>query len=114
MTSYPALTTSKSGSVQSKNYDLCRTTNASFQHILSGCKAAQTQDQFRWRHEQVLRKLAEVAEKRKLEANKESPAGSRKKIIFLKQGEPPAVTRKTTVPKLLTGLDWKMEGGLGR
>lgn len=45
--------------------DLCGTTNATLQHVLSGCKTALTQGRYRWRHDQVLRKLAEVVEERR-------------------------------------------------
>ncbi|KAJ8416953.1 hypothetical protein AAFF_G00328310 [Aldrovandia affinis] len=44
--------------------DLKWTINASLQHVvLSGCKTALTQGRLTWRHDQVLRKLAEVLEK---------------------------------------------------
>lgn len=42
--------------------------NASLQHVLSGCKTALTQGQFKWRHDQVLKKLAEVLERNRQEA----------------------------------------------
>ncbi|KAJ8367759.1 hypothetical protein SKAU_G00077870 [Synaphobranchus kaupii] len=38
---------------------LCNAPNASLQHLLSGCKTALSQGCYRWRHDQVLRKLAE-------------------------------------------------------
>lgn len=41
---------------------LCNAPNASLQHILSGCKIALFQERYRWRHDQVLGKLAEVLE----------------------------------------------------
>ncbi|KAL0973496.1 hypothetical protein UPYG_G00204760 [Umbra pygmaea] len=41
---------------------LCNAPNASLQHILAGCKVALSQGRYRWRHDQVLRKLAEVLE----------------------------------------------------
>ncbi|KAG2458011.1 GGH hydrolase, partial [Polypterus senegalus] len=44
---------------------LCNAPNASLQHILSGCKIALYQGRYRWRHDQVLRKLAEVLEGRR-------------------------------------------------
>ncbi|KAL6468407.1 hypothetical protein MHYP_G00240840 [Metynnis hypsauchen] len=43
---------------------LCNTPNPSLQHILSSCKTALAQGRYRWRHDQVLRKLAEVLEMR--------------------------------------------------
>ncbi len=41
---------------------LCTTPNASLQHILSGCKITLSQGCYRWRHDQFLRKLAELLE----------------------------------------------------
>nr|XP_055073968.1 uncharacterized protein LOC129453655 [Misgurnus anguillicaudatus] len=67
--------------------DLCGTINASLQHVLSGCKTALIQGRLRWRHNQVLRKLAEVLEKCWQEANQQSPTQSRSRIHFLRQGE---------------------------
>ena len=39
---------------------LCNAHNASLLHILSGCKIALSQGRYRWHHDQVLRKLAEM------------------------------------------------------
>ena len=98
-----------------QNCDLCGTNNASLQHILSGCNTALTQGRLRWRHDQVLRKLAEVVEKRRQEANNESPRGSQQRIHFLRQGDPALHTNKRPAPKSLTpGVEWKMEVDLGR
>ncbi len=95
--------------------DLCRTINASLQHVLSGCKTALTQGRLRWRHDQVLRKLAEVLEKSRQEANNQSPIESRCRIHFLRQGEPTTHISKRPLAKLLTsGVVWKMEVDLGR
>ncbi len=49
----------------------------------------------------MLRKLAEVVEGRRLEANRESPARCQQRIRFLRQGEPAATTNRTPAPKLL-------------
>ncbi len=95
--------------------DLCGTINASLQHVLSGCKTALTQGRLRWRHDQVLRKLAEVLEKSRQEANNQSLLESRCRIHFLRQGEPAMHTSKRPPAKLLTpGAAWKMEVDLGR
>src|SRR4029434_8669667 len=45
--------------------DLCGTINASLQHTLSGCKTALSQGRYGWGHDQVLRKLAEVVERKR-------------------------------------------------
>ncbi|KAJ8375800.1 hypothetical protein SKAU_G00063800 [Synaphobranchus kaupii] len=55
--------------------DLCGSTNASLQHTLAGCWIALTWGRFRWRHDQVLRKLAE---RRRQEASHKSPRGASK------------------------------------
>ncbi len=95
--------------------DLCGTINASLHHVLSGCKTALTQGRLRWRHDQVLRKLAEVLEKSRQEANNQSPLESRCRIHFLRQGEPMTHISKRPPAKLLTtGVVWKMEVDLGR
>ena len=63
----------------------------------------------------MLKKLAEVVEKSRQEANSQSPAESRCGIHFLRQGEPTVRTSKRPPAKLLTpGAAWKMEVDLGR
>ncbi|KAJ8352978.1 hypothetical protein AAFF_G00124830, partial [Aldrovandia affinis] len=95
--------------------DLCGTINASLQHILSGCKTALTQGRLTWRHDQVLRKLAEVLEKCRQEANSQRPSGSQQRIHFLRQGEPAQHSSKRPPSNLLTsGAEWKMKVDLGR
>ncbi|XP_061899444.1 uncharacterized protein LOC133647767 [Entelurus aequoreus] len=76
--------------------DLCGTINASLQHVLSGCKMALTQGRLRWRHDQVLSKLAEVLEKSWQEANNQSPAESQFRIHFLRQGTCDTFQQETT------------------
>ncbi|KAJ8356956.1 hypothetical protein SKAU_G00197500 [Synaphobranchus kaupii] len=95
--------------------DLCGAINASLQHTLAGCKAALTQGRFRWRHDQVLRKLAEAVEQRRLEARQESATGNQQRIHFLKKGESADTISRRPAPKLLSpGVEWRMEVDLGR
>ncbi len=61
---------------------LCSTNNASLQHILSGCKTALSQGRYRWRHDLVLRKLAEVTESCRQEANSRPSAPTRRPVLF--------------------------------
>ena len=101
--------------VTEQSCDLCGTINASLQHVLSGCKTALTQGWLRWRHDQVLRKLAEVLEKSRQDENNQSPSESQCRIHFLRQGKPAMHTTKRPTAKLLTpGAVWKMEVDLGR
>lgn len=51
----------------------CNASNAFLQHIFAGCYISLFQEHYRWRHNQVLRKLAEVQEGCR-QGCKESPA----------------------------------------
>lgn len=95
--------------------NLCGNINATLQHILSGCNIALTQGRFRWRHDQVLRKMAEVVETRRQEVNK-SPTGRQQRICFIRQGDPTPNTnsRRPAHTSLTPGLEWKMEADLVR
>ncbi|KAJ8358431.1 hypothetical protein AAFF_G00439950 [Aldrovandia affinis] len=98
-----------------RSCDLCGTINASLQHVLSGCKTALTQGRLTWRHDQVLRKLAEVLEKCRQEVNSQRLSGSQQRIHFLRQGEPAQHSSKRPPSNLLTsGAEWKMKVDLGR
>ncbi len=92
---------------------LCNKANAGLQHILSGCNVALTQGRFRWRHNQVLRKLAELLERCRVRANS-SPVTLHPNVPFLRPGEggQKTVARRTTC--LLTpGKGWEMRVDLG-
>lgn len=90
--------------------NLCGTINASLQHILSGCNIALAQGQFRWRHDQALKKLAEVVENRRKEANSENPAEGQQRLHFLRAGDPSPNTNRRPLPTCLTpGSEWQME-----
>lgn len=66
---------------------LCNAPNPSLQHILSSCKTALTQGRYRWRHDRVLRKLAEILEVRRVEIARERlPPTSRRMIHFVREG----------------------------
>ncbi len=91
---------------------LCCHPNPNLQHILSSCKAALTQGRYRWRDDQVLRKLAEVIEACRLEANKASPARSHGLIQFVRQGG--EVLSNSTKEWLLLspGSNWELRADL--
>lgn len=69
-----------------KNCHSCSSQNSSIQHILSGYKAALIQSHYIWRHDQVLRKLAEVLETHRLEANRAHSTLSQQQTHFIRQG----------------------------
>ncbi|KAK0133618.1 hypothetical protein N1851_030849 [Merluccius polli] len=94
---------------------LCSTTNASLGHILSGCRTALSQGRYRWRHDLVLRKLAEVAESCRLEANSRPSASARRPIPFTRAGENIITPRQRETARLLSpGSEWSMRVDLGR
>ena len=95
---------------------LCNTINASLQHILSGCKTALAQGRYRWRHDQVLRKLAEVSETCRKEANSRPSAPGRHLTQFVRAGEgaKPSCQRATARLLLSPGNEWSMRVDLGK
>ncbi len=94
---------------------LCSTNNASLQHILSGCKTALSQGHYRWRHDLVLRKLAEVTESCRQEANSRPSAPTRRPILFARAGENINHRHQRTTPRVLSsGSEWNMRVDLGR
>ncbi|KAJ8334019.1 hypothetical protein SKAU_G00413380 [Synaphobranchus kaupii] len=88
------------------NCHLCDTQNPSLQHILTGCKSALTR--YRWRHDQVLRKLAEVLEARRLEVNKTSSSTSQLRIHFVRQGAEAQNINQNEWSALTPGCEWNM------
>lgn len=94
---------------------LCSTNNASLQHILSGCKIALSQGRYRWRHDLVLRKLAEVTESCRQEANSRPSAPTRRPILFARAGENINHPHQRTTSRVLSsGSEWNMRVDLGR
>lgn len=79
---------------------------------MSSRKAALTQGCYKWRDDQVLRKLAEVIEARTQEANKASPATSHGQIQFVRQGGE-ALSNSTKEWLLLSpGGNWELRADL--
>lgn len=94
---------------------LYNTINASPQHIPSGCKTALSQGRYRWRHDLVLRKLTEVAESCRREANSRPFAPARLPILFARAGENINSPRQRDTARLiLPGSEWTMRVDLGK
>ena len=86
---------------------------ATLNHILSGCRVALAQGRYKWRHDQVLKTLANLVEEKK--NSKDNLYQTRQKIHFLKEGEKP---KKENRPQnnfsfLNSAEDWKLEVDLG-
>ena len=93
---------------------LCSKDNAGLQHMLSGCNIALSQGRFRWRHNQVLRKLAEQLERCRVGANNSSDP-RRQNIAFVKPGGAAQKTEVGRSARLLTpGKSWDMRVDLDK
>lgn len=93
---------------------LCESQNPSLQHILSSCKVALTQVRYRWRHDWVLRRLAEILESRRLEANRAILGTAQRLIQFVKQGGKPQSSSKCAEFLLSPRGEWDMRADLNR
>lgn len=85
---------------------LCSSPTPGLKHILSSCKAALAQGRYRWRHDKVLRKLAEVLEMRRLEVNRASVPSSQAWIQFVRQGAQCSTSTCSTL--LSPGGEWQL------
>ena len=78
-------------------------------HILSGCKVALCQGRYKWRHDKVLKELANSIQEKVVE-NVSKPENKRTRIQFVKEGE----KRKTETKEeeyhtyLSSAKDWKL------
>ena len=80
------------------------------QHILTGCKVALCQGRYKWRHDQVLRELAQCVDLRRMENNR-APREEKKGISFVKAGHKgPKSKANTTPPRcyLDGAADWQL------
>ena len=83
----------------------------SLEHILSSCSKCLSQGRYRWRHDTVLRSLADSLEK---ERTRKRPKQTGNMISFVREGHPPP--KKSSEAKSILGLadDWKMAADLDR
>jgi hypothetical protein len=81
------------------------------EHILSSCKTALTQGRYRWRHDNVLRTLADILEKEK--KKKRPKCTGFTAISFVREGEMAQKTCKLT-GILPQASDWELQVDLDR
>ena len=85
---------------------------ANLKHILSCCKVAITQGRYRWRHDQVLRVIAESIEKLRRGKAAGKPSNN---IVFVKEGTSLLRSRSKGQKNLMsTADDWKLEVDLNK
>ncbi|XP_049336392.1 uncharacterized protein LOC125802421 [Astyanax mexicanus] len=84
----------------------------SLEHLLSGCPKALADGRYRWRHDQVLKAVAEsVASAISSSKNHHAP---KKAIYFVKAGEKPRTNKHATAGLLHTASDWQLQVDLGK
>ncbi|XP_077372334.1 uncharacterized protein LOC144033646 [Festucalex cinctus] len=84
----------------------------SLEHILSCCPRALGEGRYRWRHDQVLRVIAETISSGISTSKHQQPA--RQSIAFVKAGEKPQQHRGEAVGLLATAQDWQLKVDLGK
>ena len=82
-------------------------------HILSSCKVSLSQGRYTFRHNKVLRVLAEVIEKARVRSNNTKEM-KKTAIMFIKAGQKGTVTRRSTRSYFDGSQDWKMVVDLDR
>ena len=79
-------------------------------HILSGCPTALAQGRYKWRHDEVLRELAQTVEERRRDHNKdEEKVGAG--VMFVKAGEKMKKKNVRSVPRTYMegARDWRLQ-----
>ncbi|XP_052260999.1 uncharacterized protein LOC127865146 [Dreissena polymorpha] len=92
------------GMQDSPSCQLCNRTG-SMEHILSACSTALTQGRYRWRHDQVLRDMADILERQRMKKRKQPQP---KTIHFVKEGQSAPKGKRTTSSVLDEADNWNM------
>ena len=84
-------------------------------HILTGCKVALSQGRYKWRHDKVLRTIANLVEEKRKEKNASQDLTRRTRIAFLKEGGRPKKEKQPHYDDsyLNTANDWRLEVDIG-
>ena len=83
-------------------------------HILTGCSVALSQGRYKWRHDQVLREVANITEARRKSCNNNPKTLNKEEIKFVKQGETITPTEKATRCYLDDAADWQLQVDLDK
>ena len=85
----------------------------SLRHILSGCKVSLSQGRYTWRHNQVLKCLAEAVDDKRREANSSAASKEGRQINFVRQGEKARPLRgRHRAGQLSNGGAWEIKADL--
>ena len=97
-----------------KTEDKCKLCGeeGTLQHILAGCKVALHQGRYKWRHDKVLKKIAESIEKR-IKINKNARVEIETGVQFIREGEKKKEEAKTVRGNYFSiAKDWEMSTDL--
>lgn len=97
------------GMSESPSCPLC-SRKSTLKHILSACPKALGEGRYRWRHDQVLKKLAEIVATAISDC---SCKPKTKAICFIKAGEKSSTVRKSSTCMLASARDWQLRVDLG-
>ena len=100
------------GMVDSPACALC-SKKGSLEHILSCCPKALGEGRYRWRHDQVLKTIAEAIFTAVARRNKQQQQG-RRNIAFVRAGEQPQPQPKQAAGFLTSAVDWDLQVDLGK
>ncbi|XP_057679565.1 uncharacterized protein LOC130908002 [Corythoichthys intestinalis] len=99
------------GKSETPSCSLC-SGRGSLEHLLSSCPKSLADGRYRWRHDQVLKAVAEsIATAISSSKHHHAP---KKAISFIKAGERPRARPKITTGLLHTAPDWKLHVDLGK
>ena len=84
-------------------------------HILSGCKVALSQGRYKWRHDKVLRTIANIVEEKRKEKNVCQGLSRKTGITFLKEGGKPKKEKQPYYDDsyLNSANDWRLDVDIG-
>ena len=91
--------------------------NGTLTHILTGCKVALAQGRYTWRHNQVLKVVAQGVDEKRKNYNSRGKASRKTNIAFVRPGEKNDNTTKGEVHSrsyFESAQDWEMKEDLGK
>lgn len=86
----------------------------SLEHILSSCPKALGEGRYRWRHDQVLKAVAETVCKAVANHNSKKQQLGKRNIAFIRAGEQPQSQSKPAAGLLTSASDWELSVDLGK
>lgn len=101
------------GMAESPSCALC-SGRGSLEHILSSCPKALGEGRYRWRHDQVLKAVAEALFRAVALQNTRKATKGRRRIIFVRAGEQPQPLPRSAAGLLTSATDWELRVDLGR